>query len=448
MSSVGRAIVTYARSWQALAAIRSLGRRGIEVVACDEVAITPGGLSRYAVERFAYPSPAHEPEAFIEAMLDAVDCFRPLSSEAPYVLLPIHAESYLLARHAERFRGRILLPLSSVAAFEAVQHKGRLVELAQRLGVPTPATWSPTDLAELELVLDELSFPVFVKMPTFSSAVGVHKVETPAELRAVFADLLERYQPLPQDYPLIQELIAGDDYCTSGLFNEGQLRASLTYKNVLSFPRDRGPGVVRETVAAPELDALAAKLLGELRWHGMAQVDFRWTGLQADTPQLIEVNPRFFGGLFQAIESGVDYPWLLFRLAVDGDINPPGEVSLGLRTETPITGLLATLSELVEHDSKLDELERAWKLARRQLEHGEALTAVRAIVEGLRVTLDVEGRLERVRQVLEENRHNVSFLLEADDPLPVLGMIYPLTVFLRRGEVSADVLIGLSGDSV
>ena len=47
----------------------------------------------------------------------------------------------------------------------------------------------------------------------------------------------------------------------------------------------------------------------------MAQLDFRW-GDDPSDPRLIELNPRFFGGLPQAIAAGVDYPWLAYRLAL------------------------------------------------------------------------------------------------------------------------------------
>jgi len=438
----GRAIVTYSRSWQALAAIRSLGRRDVDVVACDEVLVTPGSLSRYAVDRFEHPSPVTDPQGFIETLSEAVDRFRPLDAQEPYVLLPIHDESYLLARERARFEGRISLALSPASAFERLQHKRRLVELARQLDVPYPRTLTPESREELAAAAGELEYPVFLKMPRFSSGVGVSKVATPKELVEGFVELVSRYAPAAGDYPIVQAAAEGDDYCTSGLWDQGELKVALTYRNVMAFPREHGPGVVRETVAAPRLEALAARLLGHVRWHGMAQVDFRWTGRDQDEPKVIEVNPRFFGGLFQAIESGIDYPWLLFRLAVDQRVPEPDRVEVGLRTEAPITGLLATLAEIVEHDSKLDELARAFRAARGDLSRGEPAQALRAVFGGLRDSIDVSGRLEHVRKVLEENSQNVSVLLDADDPLPVLGIFYPLAIFVRHGSLDPEVLTG------
>jgi hypothetical protein len=48
----GKVIITYARGWQSLAAARSLGQHGIEVVTGDEYAMTPASFSRYTVASF------------------------------------------------------------------------------------------------------------------------------------------------------------------------------------------------------------------------------------------------------------------------------------------------------------------------------------------------------------------------------------------------------------
>ena len=62
----GRAIVTFARGWQTLVAVRSLGRRGVEVVTGDEYPMTPGSLSKYSKASFRYPDPASDPVGFLD----------------------------------------------------------------------------------------------------------------------------------------------------------------------------------------------------------------------------------------------------------------------------------------------------------------------------------------------------------------------------------------------
>lgn len=440
----GRVIITYARSWQALSAIRSLGHRGVEVIAGDEYGVTPGSLSRYSVASFRYPSHTADPEGFLDAMSEAVDKYAP-SDGAPYVLMPIHRETHTIAKARDRFEDRIRVPLAESSKFDLVGHKGRLARYAEQNSFPVPRTWIPVTDEELERVIAEVTFPAFVKLPASASGVGVQKVANADELLSAYRQLVAGYQLTGDERPIVQVAADGDDYCVTALFDRGNLRAALTYRNVMTYPRDGGPGVVRETVAAPLLERIAGELLGKVGWHGIAQVDFRWTGEPERGACILEVNPRFFGGLFQAIESGMDYPWLLFRLAVDGHVNAPAGIDIGKRTETPVVGLLATISEIAGDDVNMAHLESSWERAKDELERGHALRAAKSILTGLRESLDVEARLEHAKLLLEENSRNVSLLFDADDPLPMLGLVYPLAVFVRHGKISRELLAGTEG---
>jgi hypothetical protein len=67
-----RAILTFARGWNALAAARSLGRRGIEVIAGDEYAFSPTSFSKYTIASFLYPNPDRDPEGFLTRLEEVV----------------------------------------------------------------------------------------------------------------------------------------------------------------------------------------------------------------------------------------------------------------------------------------------------------------------------------------------------------------------------------------
>src|SRR5215468_10781554 len=67
-SNVGRVLVLDANERSALAVTRSLGRRGIPVVAAGEATRTLAGSSRYCREHFVYPSPGVDPGAFMAVL--------------------------------------------------------------------------------------------------------------------------------------------------------------------------------------------------------------------------------------------------------------------------------------------------------------------------------------------------------------------------------------------
>ena len=121
----GRAIITFARGWQTLAATRSLGKRGVEVITGDEYRMTPSSFSRYSIDDFLYPSPTNEPEKFLGVLEETIVKHKP-GPGVPYVLLTIHKEGYLVARHRERFESHIRMVLPEIEQIEAVHNKGTL----------------------------------------------------------------------------------------------------------------------------------------------------------------------------------------------------------------------------------------------------------------------------------------------------------------------------------
>jgi len=49
------------------------------------------------------------------------------------------------------------------------------------------------------------------------------------------------------------------------------------------------------------------------------------------TPYLIEVNARFWGSLQLAVDAGVDFPWMLYRLAAGESVPPVDSYRIGIR---------------------------------------------------------------------------------------------------------------------
>ncbi len=441
----GRAVVTYARGWQSLVATRSLGLHGVEVVTGDEYAMTAASFSRYSIAEFRYPNVTKDPQGFLDALEAAVIKHKPTNPDTPYVLMPVHKETYLIARHRERFEPHIRVPLPDIDHIERVHNKGTLAADAIERGLPVPATWLPTTLAEFEAVADEIPLPAFVKLRESAAGVGIQKVKTREELIATFKDFVNHFKLKEGDYPIIQKAVPGEDYCVTALFDRGTLVTSMTYHNLRAFPAEKGAGVLRETVAAPAMEQITQEILGPLGWHGVAELDFRWDGKPDGQPVLIEVNPRFWGGLIQAVESGWDYPWLLFRLAVDGHVSMEEAGRYDVRTETPLLAFLATLQDMADSERGMEALHAAWNDAKAERARAGKRAAIKQLFRGLRKTADSRTRFREAKKLLQDHKDNVYDILASHDPLPALGVLYPLAVFLKHGKVNMELLTGESG---
>jgi len=445
IGSQGKVIITFSRGWQTLVATRSLGRRGIEVVTGDEYAMTAASFSKYSVADFRYPNPTKEPEAFLDTLEKVVLEHKPDDDAIPYVLIPIHKETYLIAQHRERFEPHIRVPIPQIEHIAQVHNKGTLAAYAIQRGLPTPETWMPENMAHFQSIASEVKLPAFVKLREAASGVGIRKVNTLEELKSTFEEFVAHFKLKDADCPIIQQGVPGDDYCVTTLFDHGKLAAAMTYRGLRAFPAERGATVMRETVEAPEMERIAAELLGPLGWHGVAELDFRWTGDAQATPYLIEVNPRFFGGLIQSVESGWDYPWLLFQLAVKGHIDPVQRTRTDVRTETPVLAFLSTLQEITESEGHMKALHNSWRQTKQEFRTGSKRQGIRNLLHGVKEYLDVKARCNKVKRLLEDHKDNIYDVLSRDDPLAALGVLYPLAVFLRHGKVNLELITGEGG---
>ena len=127
------------------------------------------------------------------------------------------------------------------------------------------------------------------------------------------------------------------------VMNHGVLKGHVVYRQLRDYPFSGGQATLRVSVDHPEAVAHFERLLRELRWHGVCQADFL-VDEKTGTPYLIDINPRFWGSLAQAIASGVDFPYLLYRIALDGDVEAVPGFKTGVMTRW-IWGDLKTLPQ-------------------------------------------------------------------------------------------------------
>jgi hypothetical protein len=121
---------------------------------------------------------------------------------------------------------------------------------------------------------------------------------------------------------LAQEFIpSAEGIGVSLLMKEGSVRASFTHKRIIEFPETGGPSLVRVSTHNSIAESAAERLLENLRWNGVAMVEFRLDS-RTGKPVLMEINPRFWGSLPLAIACGVDFPKLLCDMYEFGDVAP------------------------------------------------------------------------------------------------------------------------------
>jgi predicted ATP-grasp superfamily ATP-dependent carboligase len=92
-----------------------------------------------------------------------------------------------------------------------------------------------------------------------------------------------------------------------------------------------GQATMRVSERHERAEADLERLLTSLEWHGVCQADFV-VDSKSGVPYLIDLNPRLWGSLAQAIATGVDFPYLIYRMATEGDVEPVSSFQTGIVT--------------------------------------------------------------------------------------------------------------------
>ena len=309
-----RILIPHATNRGALAVIRSLGRHGCHILASAPDRFALGCASRYCRERLIHPDPESDPAGFLAALVQDVK-----EHQVSVVLPTSDIPTNILMAHRDRLPPGTLLVAPGQESLALAHDKARLGRLAERLGVPWPATILLQGRRSIEEAVDRLGLPLVVK-PRFSvHESGGRWVKTSVRLVSSARDLeslaASRAHQGRIDL-LLQEKVPGEGRGVFVLARQGEIRAVFAHRRLREKPPWGGESTLCEaTDPEPRLVEYAQRLLRELRWSGVAMLEFKWDP-ESRRGWLMEINGRFWGSTQLAVAAGVDFPWLLYAQEV------------------------------------------------------------------------------------------------------------------------------------
>ncbi len=285
-----------------LAAIRSLGRAGIRVLAVDHRPSALGFRSKYA-ERLVSPDPFEEEHRFVNFV-------RALGE---VVIFPTHDNVLnAIARYTDDLD--VLTPFPAWDLLELRPLALHALEQAQAAGVDVPAA-------------DPGTFPVIVKPDRSVEFKRRYKrqafrCDTPAELEEALAKTEEFG-------PIVQELVPGGDDALysvgSYLTRDGRALGVFCGRKLRQTPPGIGTCRVGEAVWVPEVVDSALQLLRAFGYRGLSQVEFK-RDARDGRYKLMEINPRLWQWHGLATACGVDLPRIAYADLV-GETPPPAQMN-------------------------------------------------------------------------------------------------------------------------
>ena len=338
-------IVTNAKSRIAYNIVRSLGSKGIDVITSDFVPLSMSFASRYSRDHFIYPSPYHpDQDPFVTSIISAVTRFK------SKVLIPVSEETFLISKYKHLLAGHVRMVVPDYDQILTAHNKDRWEGVARGLGIAVPQTYDPAAIADNHSLHGELPFPLLLKPKQGGGGWGMSQINSPEELK----QSLNHDSCCNLDWGrfYLQRKIEGETHCVAMLFNEGRVRAKVAYKQLREYPMKTGQATLRISLNSPQAEDDLQLLLEQLSWHGICQADFiieKGTGI----PYLVDLNPRFWGSLAQGIASGVDFPYLYYQIAMEGDVKPVLQFKTDVMTRWIGGDMRAFLPFLKEAPKKL-----------------------------------------------------------------------------------------------
>jgi predicted ATP-grasp superfamily ATP-dependent carboligase len=301
-----RILLTDGWTRKTLSAVRSLGEKGIEVHIASHKRLSPALYSKFCTRFYITSHPVSEPVKYKAELLNI------LKNNQFDAIFPFEeATIELILNNEKEFATYTRFLLPSKQSYETASNKKLTLDLAEKLNIPHPRTRTITSKKDLDS-LGNFNEQLVIKPAVSSGSRGIHYLNSIKEAEPIIDDLLERYNTL-----LIQERIPkeGTGCGCAVLCKEGKVIAKFTYERVREFPVSGGPSTVRVSKKNELIETYSTQLMNALDWDGVAMIEFKLdpkTGL----PKLLEINPRFWGSMDLAYESGINFPYLLYQLII------------------------------------------------------------------------------------------------------------------------------------
>lgn len=324
-------LLTNASSRTSYAALKNLTKYGIKTFVSDTSIYGMSQFSRYSSGYAKYSSFYKDENIFLNEIKNIIE------KNNISLIIPSHNETEIFAKNRKNFSKESMRLIPKFSHVELFNNKKLSYEYVEKLGIRTPKRVvyeSPDEIAEK---LKKIGIKkTVVKLLTGNSSKGVFYANNEIETENLVKELIEKFNLQANRYPQIEEKIYGKGYGCSVLYWEGEQIANSTHKRLREKIATGGTSTLRQIVKNEKIEEVTKKIFDSIEYHGLAMCEFKYDEVN-DMLWFIEVNPRMWGSIPVAIDSGVEYPYLAYLCATRGP-NEAKDFYRSLKKSVPWTG--------------------------------------------------------------------------------------------------------------
>tara|TARA_R110002073_G_scaffold293755_1_gene459381 strand:- start:56 stop:1864 length:1809 start_codon:yes stop_codon:yes gene_type:complete len=326
---------------------RSLNRQGIPVIVSPISSDEPPIKSRAIQKHVTLPNFRTRPDAFITELKSLIQ------TEGIDMIIPTgDGAMTAVAQHYETLTNLVHVGSPPPPIMEQVLDKRLTLTAAQKCGVPIATSRTVEASSEIGKLIKGLRFPLIAK-PAERKGANTYRIKYFITAEDLFQSITEDTEWLHGG--LLQEYIPGVGKGIGVLMHEGKPLTMFQHRRIKEFPYTGGVSVMAEAEAVdPVLGDLAIKLLQEIKWQGIAMVEYRYNPSNNNFA-LMEINGRYWGSLFLSAQAGIDFPYYEWQLAHGIQPNIPKAYPVGIRARW-MAGDILRLHNIFE-DSQNNKIE-------------------------------------------------------------------------------------------
>ena len=294
---------------QGLSNTRSLGEAGIPVIVVDKNNCV-ARYSRYC--KAFFKCPPFESDELANFLLELAEREKLMD----WVLIPSNDHAvYAISRNRDRLAKKFKVITPGLEIINNIYDKSRLLEIAKRVDVSIPKTFYAENTTPIET---GLTFPVLTKGRQgldFYRATG-KKAFMSNDHQQLVKQLESIAKVFPIDQTFTQELIPFDGTNKTISFTAfcdmGEIKTHWIGEKLREHPVRFGTATCARSISCDELIAPAQRLLKELNYTGVCEVEFLKDPRDGEY-KLIEINARTWLWVGLAKSCGVDFARLIYQ---------------------------------------------------------------------------------------------------------------------------------------
>lgn len=305
-------LLTYAWVRSSYSALRNLKKHNLKVVVSDSSRIGMGQFSRFSSGFKKYVSHYEDEEKFISDVLDIC------SSKQIKLILPSHNETEIIARHRHKFDSELVAMVPDYSHCQMFNNKSKAYDFVSSLGVSVPNRIKYLKPNQVSEQLHSKGVKkTAIKLLTGNSSKGVFYGMSPEHTQTIVEELVKKYRLEPSRYPQVEEYVKGEGYGCSVLYSGGKFITHFSHRRLRDKIETGGTSTYREATVHKGIEEATKIIFDSIGWNGLAMCEFKVCP-KTGKFWFIEINPRMWGSISLAIESGVQFPYLAWLCATQG----------------------------------------------------------------------------------------------------------------------------------